>query len=93
MIKVPLFSGIALATAVLGLGVASPVFATGLEQRAIESTELSAEHSALQVSSPELIAARHCFNKRVYHPAYYTRGVLGRRVYHKAYYTTQRVCS
>ena len=92
MTKTSLFSGIALATVFLGLGVASPVFATGSEQRPIESTRLLSEHSALQVSSPELIAARHCVNQRAYHPAHYTRGVFGRKVYHKAYYSTKRVC-
>ena len=92
MNKTSLFSGIAIATAVLSLGVAVPVFATGSEQRPIESTGLLSEGSALQISSPELMAARHCVNQRVYHPGYYTRGVFGRRVYHKPYYTTRRVC-
>jgi hypothetical protein len=92
MTKTSLFSGIAIATAVLGLGVAAPVFATGLQQRSIESTGLLSEHSALPISSPELVAARRCVLRRVYHPSYYTRGVLGRRVYHKGYYTTRRVC-
>ncbi len=93
MTKTSLFSGIVLATAVLSLGVPGSVFATGSEQRPIAQNGLLSEHSALQSSSPELIAAWRCVNRRVYHPAHYTRGILGRRVYHKGYYSTKRVCS
>ena len=92
MTKTSWFSGVALATAVLSLGVAAPVFATGSGQRPIESTGLLSEGSALHISSPEVVAARRCVNRRVYHAGYYTRGIFGRRVYHKPYYSTKRVC-
>jgi len=96
MNKTSLFSGIALATTVLGLGMASPVFAKGFEPRASEmsTASLSGHSGLLPTPSPQLIAARRCINRRVYHKAYYTRryGIAGKRVYHPGYYTTERVC-
>jgi len=97
MNKTSLFSGIALTTAVLGLGMASPMVATSVEPRSSEiSTGFVSGHSELlQTPSSELIAERHCFNKRVYHQGYYYRrfGIVGRRRYHPGYYTTKRVCN
>ncbi len=91
--KTSLFSGIALLTTALGLSLAIPVFATGFEQRVGDtSAGLSPENSQLLPTSPQLIARRNCVNRRIYHAAYYTRGVFGRRVFHKAYYQTKRVC-
>ena len=97
MNKTSLFSGIALATAVLGLGMASPVLATSVEPRLSEiSTGFVSGHSELlQTHSSDLIAERRCFYRRVYHQGYYSRrfGVVGRRTYHPGYYTNKRVCN
>ncbi len=75
------FSKIAL-TAVLGFGMAIPVVAATSEQ--VQTS----------IPSAQLIAARRCVYKRVYHPGYYTRryGLVGKRIYHPGYYTTKRVC-
>lgn len=75
------FSKVALTT-VLGLGMTIPVVAATNEQ------------VQAPIPSAQLMAARHCVYKRVYHPAHYTRslGIVGKRVYHPAYYTTKRVC-
>lgn len=75
------FSKIAL-TAALGLGMAIPVVAATNEQ------------VQTPIPSTQLVAARRCVYKRIYHPGHYTRrfGLVGKRVYHPGYYTTKRVC-
>lgn len=97
MNKTSLLSGIALAAAVVGLSMASPVIATNaLAKPDSMSKGLLLEHSELlQTPDSQLIAARRCFYKKVYHKGYYERrfGVVGRKQYHPAYYTSQRVCS
>lgn len=81
MKKISSLSKIALTT-VLGLGMAIPVVA--------------ATHEQVQARTPsaQLMAARRCVYKRVYHPGHYTRkfGLVGKRVYHPGYYTTKRAC-
>lgn len=94
MNKTSLFSGIALVTAVLGLGMASPMVATSVEPRSPDiSTGFVSGHSELTPLS-KLIAARRCFIRRVYHKGHYSRrlGIVGRKTYHPAYYTSKRVC-
>ena len=96
MNKKSLFSRIAIATAVLGLGMANPVEATSAAAKTAEmSSEVSGHSQLLQTPSSELIAYRHCYLRRVYHQGYYTRrfGFMGRRQYHPGYYTSKRVCN
>ncbi len=97
MNKTSLFSGIAIATAVLGFGVTSSVLATSVEPRSseISTGSVSGHSELLPTHSSDLIAERHCFNRRVYHQGYYSRrfGIVGRRTYHPGYYTTKRVCN
>ncbi|MHC5673034.1 hypothetical protein [Nostoc sp.] len=96
MNKTSLFSGIALVTVVLGLGMASPMVATSVEPRSPDiSTGFVSGHSELLQTPPsELIAARRCFLRRVYHKGHSSRrfGIVGRKTYHPGYYTTKRVC-
>lgn len=93
MNKISFFSGIAIVTAVLGLGMAIPVLAAGTDS--VDSTSPLAEVSGQTLTpSSQLIAYQRCYYKQVRHPAYYTRQGNGRRgVFHKAYYTRERVCS
>lgn len=96
MNKKSLFSGIAIATAILGLGMANPVEATSSIAKTAEmSPKVSGHSQLLQTPSSELIAYRRCSIRRVYHKGYYSRrfGIVGRRQYHPGYYTSKRVCN
>lgn len=96
MNKTSLFSGIALVTAVLGLGMASPMVATSVEPRSpnISTGFVSGHSELLQTPPSKLIAARRCFIRQVYHKGHSSRrfGIVGRKTYHRGYYTTKRVC-
>lgn len=93
MRKISFVSGITLLAAVAGLGVTSPSLASGVGTN-ISTGLVSEQPQLLQTPSKQLIAARHCYIRRVYHKGYYTRkfGIVGRRQYHSGYYTTERVC-
>ncbi len=98
MNKTSLFTGIALATAALGLSMASPVLANSslATPDSMSKGLLSGHSELLQTGDSQLIAAaRHCIYKRVYHKGYTSRtlGIVGRKQYHSAYYTSKRVCS
>ncbi|MDF5718785.1 MAG: hypothetical protein PUP93_34210 [Rhizonema sp. NSF051] len=96
MNKKSLFSGIAIATAVLGLGMTNPVEATSsIAKTADISSEVSGRSQLLQTPSSELIAYRRCRTVRVYHRGSSSRrfGIVGRRQYRPGYYTTRRVCN
>ncbi len=78
---------------IAGAMLALPLAVTSVPTQALASIsgEISGHSQMLQTFSPELIAARHCVIKRVYHKGYYYYA-NGRRHYHAAYYSNQRVC-
>ena len=96
MNKTSLFSRITLATAVLGLGMASPSIAASSLAKSVEmpTGQVSGHSELLQTPNNMLIARRTCVVRRVYHKGYYSRrlGIVGRKQYHPGYYTTKRVC-
>ena len=96
MKKTSLLSGMTLLATVLGLGVTSPMIASGAQPTTTNaSAGFISENSQLsQTPSRQLIAERRCYVRRVYHKGYYTRrfGIVGRRQYHSGYYTSERVC-
>ncbi|MBO3462510.1 hypothetical protein G7B40_029500 [Aetokthonos hydrillicola Thurmond2011] len=88
-----LLSGITLLATVGGLGVTTPSLASGVSNN-ISAGFVSEQPQLLQTPSKELIAARRCYIRRVYHRGRYTRkfGIVGRKQYRSGYYTSERVC-
>jgi hypothetical protein len=87
--KKSFFSGIALVTA-LGLSMTTPAAANSSLAKSVELGEKGTGHSE-SLQQPNLIAARPCYYKRVYHKGYYSIR-HGRKQYHPGYYARERVC-